>query len=126
MTIAYQYVTLRAVPDAVREEFANVGVVIYAQQADFLQVAADVAASRLAALAPGVDTAELEQLLDTMTQVCSGSQVPGLPQMAKQGQRFGWLSAPRSSLLRPGPVHSGRTPDPAAELQRLLRRLVQS
>jgi hypothetical protein len=38
--------------------------------------------------------------------------------------RFGWLAAPRSTVVQPGPIHTGMTADPAAELDRLVRRLV--
>ena len=39
--------------------------------------------------------------------------------------RFGWLSAPRSTVLQPGPIHGGLTADPAAELERLMDRMVR-
>jgi hypothetical protein len=41
-----------------------------------------------------------------------------------QSSRFGFLKAPRSTVIQPGPVHGGVTADPAAELDRLLDRLV--
>lgn len=43
--LGYQYVVLRCVPSAVREEFLNVGVVLYCQQAAFLDVAWEVTSS---------------------------------------------------------------------------------
>ena len=42
-----------------------------------------------------------------------------------QGKRFGWISAPRSTVLQPGPVHGGSVADPEAEVERLLDRLVR-
>ena len=39
--------------------------------------------------------------------------------------RFGFLKAPRSTVVQPGPVHGGLTADPAGELERLLDRLVR-
>ena len=41
------------------------------------------------------------------------------------GTRFGFLKAPRSTVVQPGPVHGGITDDPAAELDHLLDRLVR-
>jgi len=40
------------------------------------------------------------------------------------GTRFGFVKAPRSTVVQPGPVHGGRTDDPARELDHLLDRLV--
>ncbi|WP_370893081.1 DUF3037 domain-containing protein [Janibacter sp. GXQ6167] len=121
----YQYVVLRAVPRAEREEFVNVGVVLRCQAADFL--GADFARSpeRLAALAPDLDLAAVDAALGVVCDVAKGVEGGGLPRLADDGRRFGWLSAPRSTVIRPGPVHSGLTTDPAAELQRLMDRLVR-
>ena len=40
------------------------------------------------------------------------------------GSRVRWLTAPRSTVIQPGPVHTGLTEDPDAEADRLLRLLV--
>ena len=57
--------------------------------------------------------------------VAKGVSGGGRPDLPDDGRRFGWLSAPRSTVVRPGPVHTGLTPDPAGELERLLDRLVR-
>ena len=124
MTYGYQYVVLRYVPAIEREEFVNVGVVLYAQLADFLGVAHHLDTARLQAFSPSVDLTALDASLRALERVCDDDPPPGLPQHAKPGQRFGWLSAPRSTVLQPGPVHGGVTADPAAELERLLATLV--
>ncbi len=41
------------------------------------------------------------------------------------GERFHWLAAPRSTMIQTGPVHTGLTADPAAELDRLMGALVR-
>jgi len=120
----YQYVVLRCVPRVEREEFVNVGVVLYSQGADFLDAAYRVDEVRLAALAPGVDAQEVRDALETVCRVCRGVTGGGLPTLGGLGKRFGWLSAPRSTVVQPGPVHGGLSADPAAELAALLDRLV--
>lgn len=121
----YQYVVLRCVPRAEREEFVNVGIVLRSQSADHLEAAFAVDADRVGALAPDLDLDELDAALRTVCEVASGREGGGLPRLGDDGRRFGWLSAPRSTVVRPGPVHSGLTDDPAAEVQRLLDRLVR-
>lgn len=122
--VGYQYVVLRYVPAVEREEFVNIGVVLFAQLADFLGVAYRLNAERLQAFSPSVDLPALTASLESMERVCSDDPPPGLPRHAKPGQRFGWLSAPRSTVIQPGPVHGGVTDDPAAELRRLVATLV--
>ena len=120
----YQYVVLRCVPRVEREEFLNVGVVLYSQAADFLEAAYRVDEARLRAFSPQVSVEDVDQALETICQVCRGVTGGGLPTLGGLGRRFGWLSAPRSTVVQPGPVHGGLTDDPAAELAELLRRLV--
>ena len=122
--VGYQYVVLRCVPRVQREEFVNVGVVLYSQSADFLEAAWRIDEERLRALAPDLDLQAVADALDTVCRVCRGETGGGLPTLGGLGKRFGWLSAPRSTVVQPGPVHGGLTNDPAAELQALVDRLV--
>lgn len=120
----YQYVVLRCVPRVDREEFLNVGIVLYAQSADFLDAAFDMDEGRLRAVAADLDLVAVHDTLETVCRICRGEQGGGLPRLGPLGRRFGWLSAPRSTVVQPGPVHGGLTREPAVELQHLLRRLV--
>ncbi len=122
--LAFQYVVLRFVPRVDREEFVNVGVVLYCQQADYLDCAGSVDEDRLAVLAPGVDTAALRSALSAIGAVCRGEPSAQAAGRAPLGTRFGFLSAPRSTVVQPGPIHGGLTTDPAAELERLVTALV--
>jgi hypothetical protein len=120
----YQYVTLRCVPRVEREEFVNVGVILYSQGADFLDAAYRVDEQRLRTLFPEVDAGAVGDALETVCQVCRGVTGGGLPTLGGLGRRFGWLSAPRSTVVQPGPVHGGLTDDPAVALRALVDRLV--
>ena len=122
--IGYQYVTLRCVPRVEREEFVNVGVVLFAQSADFLASAHHVDHVRLRAFAPGLDLDLVEEMLCTVQAVCRGDDGRGLPHLEGLGRRFGWLAAPRSTVVQPSPRHGGLCRDPAAELVRLMATLV--
>jgi len=120
----YQYVVLRLVPRVEREEFVNVGVVLYSQEAEFLQGAFHLDEDKARALAPELDTEAVRASLDTVCRVAAGEHSPTTPRLDKLGPRFGWLSAPRSTIVQPGPVHGGTTEDPAATLSHLMSILV--
>ena len=121
----YQYVVLRCVPRVDREEFVNVGVVLYCEDAAFLDVAWHCESARLRALDPTVDVEAVCDALTFVDWVCAGDERAGDAGRVGLGQRFGFLRAPRSTVVQPSPVHGGLTADPAAELRRLLERLVR-
>lgn len=121
----YQYVLLRCVPRVDREEFLNVGVLGYCQQTDFLGARCHVDEMRLRAFAPDIDLAALRRSLGFVEAVCRGDEALGSVALAGLGTRFGFLKAPRSTVVQPGPVHGGLTADPGAELDRLLELLVR-
>lgn len=123
--MAYQYVVLRCVPRVDREEFVNVGVVAYCQEADFLAAACHVREDRLRALWPDLDPIAVTAALAFIEGVCRGDVALGEVAQGDLGTRFGFLKAPRSTVVQPGPVHGGTTADPAAELERLLDVLVR-
>lgn len=124
MTRDYQYVVVRLVPRVEREEFINVGVVVYSQQAEFLQCAFDLDEEKARALDPDLDLEAVRASLEAVCRIAAGEHSPATPRLDKLGPRFGWLSAPRSTIVQPGPVHGGTTEDPAATLQHLLSVLV--
>ncbi|MFW5474162.1 DUF3037 domain-containing protein [Knoellia sp. CPCC 206450] len=121
----YQYVVLRCVPRVDRGECLNVGVVLYSQSAGFLRAACHVDEDRLRAFAPDVDVDAVRASLAVVDDVCAGTGGGGRPTLSTPGKRFGWLSAPRSTVIQPSGVHGGTTEDPEGELQALLDRLVR-
>jgi hypothetical protein len=121
----FQYVVLRCVPRVDREEFVNVGVVLYCQDADFLGCAAHVDADRLRVLAPELDVHAVSSALSAAAAVCRGDASAGAAGEAPLGTRFGFLSAPRSTVVQPGSIHGGLTDDPQEKLEHLLDTLVR-
>lgn len=123
--LPYEYVVLRCVPRVEREEFCNVGVVLHCQAAEFLAVAWHVDEQRLRALAPDLDVERVTAALRFADHVCTGAEAAGAAASGSLGTRFGFLKAPRSTVVQPGPVHGGLTADPAAGLDHLLGCLVR-
>jgi hypothetical protein len=121
----FQYALLRVVPRVERGEFINAGVVLYCQQAGFLDALVHLDAERLRALDPDLDPAVVREHLESARRVCAGGSQGGPVGLLPRGERFGWLAAPRSTVVQPSPIHTGMTRDPAAELERLLRVMVR-
>ena len=118
----FEYAVLRVVPRVERGEALNAGVVVYCQSRDVLEAVVEFDPARALALAPDLDVPTVQRHLDAAVAICAGTH-PATSGMTA-GQRFRWLTAPRSTVVQPGPVHTGLTDDPDAEADRLLRLLV--
>jgi hypothetical protein len=117
----FEYAVLRVVPRVERGEAINAGVIVYCRGRDFLGAGVHLDAERLHALDPAADNRAITAALQAAADTCAGD---GPASGESIGQRFRWLTAPRSTVVQPGPVHTGLTTDPAAELDRLMRVLV--
>jgi len=98
--------------------------VLHCQAADFLDVVWHVDADRLRSLDGGIDVDRVCGALAFVDGVCRGDARGGEAARQSLGQRFGFLRAPRSTVLQPGPVHGGMTDDPGRQLEHLRERLV--
>ena len=123
--VSYSYAVLRAVPRVDREEFINVGVVLYCKDRDFLGAQVDVDEARLLALHPGVSVSALRDQLVAVERVCEGAADAGPVAALSASERFHWLASTRSTLLQASAPHCGLTRDPAATLQHLLNQVVR-
>ncbi len=121
MRVPYEYAVIQAVPRIERGELINVGVVLYCQRRDFLAARTDLREDRLLTLDPQADVPAIQTALASWDATCTGA---GAAADISQGERFRWLVAPRSTILRAGPVHMGLAVDPSGELDRLLTLLV--
>jgi hypothetical protein len=121
----FEYAVLRVVPRVDRGEAMNAGVLVYCRPLEYLKAWIELDTSRLLALDPSADVGAIERALVAIVRV--GESDPGAGQAGLQdiGRRFGWLTAPRSTVVQAGPVHTGLTTDPDAEAERLLRALVR-
>ena len=121
--VPFEYAAIRVVPRIERGEQINVGVILYCQARDFLAAKSRLDEARLRALDPAVDADAVGAALRSWELVCAGRDA-GPAEELSPGERFRWLTAPRSTVLQAGPVHTGLTCDPAAELDRLVDLLV--
>ena len=122
---SYEWAALRVVPRVERSEFVNAGVLLYCRQLDFLEAGIELDEARALALHAGLDLACVRRHLEAVRDVCAGAPAAGANGARPLGDRFRWLTAPRSTVVQTSPTHTGLTADPAAELQRLLDVMVR-
>ncbi|MFN8534970.1 MAG: DUF3037 domain-containing protein [Dehalococcoidia bacterium] len=121
----YQYAVIRVVPDVERGECFNVGVVLLCRDRRFLAARCRLDERVLATLAPGLDPATLQGHLDTIEAIAAGDPTGGPIAQFSPGERFHWLVSPSSTMVQPGPVHTGLCGQPAEMLDHLFASLVE-
>ncbi|MGW0613849.1 DUF3037 domain-containing protein [Streptomyces sp. NPDC002788] len=121
----YEYALLRVVPRVERGECLNAGVLVYCRAEAYVGARTHLDEARLLALDPEADVPGIRAALGAVEAVCTGGPSAGQASSDDPGRRFRWLVAPRSTIVQPGPVHTGLTRDPAAETERLLALLVR-
>ncbi len=121
----YDYAIIRVVPRVERGEQINVGVILSCADLDFLDARIDLDSAAVLALDPKADIETLRANLETIPAVCRGGAAAGpIGELPLRG-RFRWLVSPRSTIIQPSAVHTGRTSDPAACLEHLMDKLVR-
>lgn len=126
---AFEYAVLRVVPRVERGELINAGVLLYCRALDYLGARAELDPTRLTALDPSADFAAITRALDAAVALCeeeAGQEARHAGPMGKEdrGRRFRRLTAPRSTVVQAGPVHTGLTAEPTATLAHLMTTLV--
>lgn len=120
----FEYAVIRIVPRVEREEFANVGVILYCKSKQFLQSIFTIDAERLIALFPEIDLIEAHNHLVAFDEICSGNPQMSPISLLDIASRFRWLTAKRSTILQTSVVHPGFCKDPSETLMRLHSQMV--
>ena len=121
----YDYAIIRVVPRVDRGEQINVGVILSCADTDFLDARIELDERLVLAIDPEVDLDAVRAQLAVIPVVCKGGPEAGPIGALPSRGRFRWLVAPRSTIIQPSDVHTGRTSDPAACLAHLMERVVR-
>ena len=120
----FEYAVIRVTPRVEREEFLNVGVVVYCHALKFLEVSFEIDEKRLVIFSGSLDISELKNTLHAFQQIGIGGSVGGPIGKLPVPERFRWLTASRSTIVQTSPVHLGLCFDPHETLVRLHKQLV--
>jgi hypothetical protein len=120
----FEYAIIRVVPRVEREEFLNVGVMLFCKKTAFLHMLYTVDEKRLQALYGDIDLEDIKTNLHALEQICMG-KAPASPIAALDtAGRFRWLTARRSTVVQMSAVHPGLCANPAETLQRLFQQIL--
>lgn len=120
----FEYAVIRVVPRVEREEFLNVGVILYCSKQKYLKMLYTLDRTRLAAFSPSIDMNELEANLRSFQRIAEGSKEGGPIGQLDAPSRFRWLTATRSTVVQTSKVHPGFCLDGEDALGKLYAQLV--
>ena len=120
----YEYVIIRLVPKVEREEFLNIGVIVFCKRKRYLGIKYHIDEKRLALFNEAFDIEILNQYLHTWTLITEGNPEGGRIASFDQPERFRWLAAPRSTIIQSSPIHVGICETPEDVLEALFEKYV--
>lgn len=120
----FEYAIIRVVPRVEREEFINVGVVVFCKKQKFLQTVYSLDKERLLALHPHIHIDEVEAALQSFSRISAGQPGSGPIGQLDVPSRFRWLTATRSTVIQSSKVHVGFCKDLPQAVEHLHAQLV--
>jgi hypothetical protein len=120
----FEYAVIRIVPKVEREEFFNVGVVLYCAKQQFLNVMFKLNEERLRAFCKKTDIGELKEYLQAFERICKAESNSGPIGKLPIAERFRWLTATRSTVVQTSKVHPGLCNNAPEMLESLFNQLV--
>lgn len=122
---SFDYAIIRVVPRVEREEFLNVGAVVFCRTKKYLEAKIELNDERLIAFFPSIDIEMIRSHLDMIPNICEGGEAAGPIGQLSQSERFNWIVAPKSTMVQCSPVHSGVCAEPEKQLERLIEKMVR-
>ncbi len=122
--IPYEYATIRLVPKVERQEFLNIGVILYARHSSFLSMKTHLDPSKIKAFSPEIDIQLIKDYLTAWEDICLGAPKGGKIGQLETHVRFRWLTASRSTIIQSSAVHPGLCEDLSSKLEDLYKRFV--
>lgn len=120
----FEYAIIRVVPRVEREEFINVGVILFCKAEKFLKCRIDINDEKLTMLAGDAYLDEIKANLSAFEEICKGNATCGPIAALDDASRFRWLTATRSTVVQASKVHPGLTADAEKTLNKIFDQLV--
>jgi hypothetical protein len=120
----YEYSVIRVVPRVEREEFLNVGIVVFCKQAKFIKMLYTIDIAKIQLFAGDLDLEQLQLNLESFQKIAHGSKAGGPIAQFDIPSRFRWLTALRSSAIQTSRPHPGLCNDLENTIERLFKEMV--
>ena len=120
----FEYAVIRIMPRVEREEFLNVGIVLYCARQKFLRSIFSLDINKITAFSPDLDVEEVKENLLAFERISEGAKGSGTIGQYDMASRFRWLTATRSTVVQCSKVHPGFCINAEETLAKLHEQLV--
>ena len=120
----YEYAVIRVVPMVEREEFLNVGIVLFCKKAKFIKVLYSLNVEKALLFSAETDVEQIQMNLLAFEKVAHGTKDGGPIALMDVPSRFRWLTALRSSVIQTSRPNPGLCDDVENTTQRLFEEFV--
>jgi len=120
----FEYAVIRVLPKVEREEFINVGIILFSKRAKFIRMKFYLDLQRLSAFSSELDMELLEETLRSFEKICNGNKAGGAIAALDIPERFRWLTAVRSSCIQTSRPHPGYSDNLDSEVEKLFLEMV--
>ncbi|MEM8521049.1 DUF3037 domain-containing protein [Flavobacterium sp. PL12] len=120
----YEYAVIRVVPRVEREEFLNVGIMVFCKRAKFVKMLFAVDEAKMQLFASDLDLEQLQLNLESFQKIAHGAKNGGPIAQFELSERFRWLTALRSSAIQTSRPHSGFSSNLDETAERLFEEMV--
>lgn len=120
----YEFAVIRLVPRVEREEFLNVGVIVFCKRQKYLRAIIRIDELKLQAIAAVSDTTELKNGLQAFENIVLGKKKCGPIALLDCAERFRWLTAVRSSSVQTSRPHPGLSSNLDETVEHLFAEMV--
>lgn len=120
----YEYAVIRVVPRVEREEFFNVGIILFSKREKYLKSRYLLDANKLNLFPSELDFDSILTNLEVFDTICSGKKEGGYIASLDIAERFRWLTAVRSTSIQTSRPHSGLSNNLDETFEKLYEELV--
>lgn len=121
----YEYAVIRIVPKLEREEFINIGLIMFSKKKRYIRAQYEVNKQKISVFSIELDYECIDNQLQTFNKICSGDNTGGVIATMDVAERFRWLTAVRSTSIQTSRPHSGFSSDLDETFDRLYTELVK-
>lgn len=121
----YEYAVIRLVPKVEREEFFNIGLIMFSKKEKYIRFEFHLCSEKFRTMKCKIDFGDISKNLENFKHVASGEKEGGPIALLDIPERFRWLTAVRSSVIQTSRPHPGKTRDLDGTFERLFEELVK-